>query len=157
MVKKGLLLFSLLLLSFVIGLPEIVNGQAGETSKSNVIQSQETEFSGIVAELIECKRKEGVLTIKVVFRNTGEETTHVYIDTGHGDYSGIYVTADSKKYFVLKDSEKVPLAPKEINGDLNKGGKLLWWAKYPAPPAEVKKINLIMPQILPFEDVPITD
>jgi hypothetical protein len=40
---------------------------------------------------------------------------------------------------------------------LDPGKTYLWWAKYPAPPAEVKKINFMMPITSPFEDVPITD
>ena len=140
-------------------LPAISRAQgASATGKpSGPIQTQETEFQGVTAELMECKRKEGVLTVKVAFRNTGEQPQSVNIDTGHGKYEHIYVTADSKKYFVLKDSEGSPLAPKYIDARLGKGEKLLWWAKFPAPPAEVKKVNLIIQKVLPFEDVPITD
>jgi len=139
--------------------PAISEGQAvtGTAKTSAPIQTQETEFQGVVAELMECKRKEGVLTVKVTFRNTGAESVSMSIETEHGKYQHIYVTADSKKYFVLKDSEGAPLAPKYLDGTLGKGQKILWWAKFPAPPAEVKKINLIFPKVLPFEDVPITD
>jgi hypothetical protein len=141
-------------------LPSIIIAQ-GATATGNKpgapIQTQETEFQGVVAELLECKRKEGVLTVKVSFRNTGDQEQTLNIETDHGKYEDIYVTADSKKYFVLKDSEGAPLAPKYITSTLKKGGKHLWWAKFPAPPAEVKKVNLIMEKVLPFEDVPISE
>lgn len=121
------------------------------------IQIQETEISGVTAELTECKRAEGVLTVKVRFKNTSDEKVWFSIDTHHGDYDGFYVTAESKKYFVLKDSDGAPLAPKYLgNKDLNKNEIILWWAKFPAPPASVKKINLIIPRVPPFDDVPIT-
>jgi hypothetical protein len=150
----GLLVISLFLI--LPGKSEAQNAGA-EVKASGPIQTQETEFPGVVAELTECKRSEGVLTIKVTFRNTGNETSSVNIDTDHGKYDDIYVTADSKKYFVLKDTEGAPLAPRYIQDDLKKGGKILWWAKFPAPPAEAKKINVVFPKVVPFEDVPIKD
>ena len=157
MIKKIFVLLTISLITIL--LPAISNAQgAGADAKpAGPIQTQETEFQGVVAELTECKRKEGVLTVKVIFRNTGSEDSFVNIETDHGKYDKIYVTADSKKYFVLKDTEGESLAPKYISDTLKKGGKILWWAKYPAPPAEVKTINLIFPKVLPFEDVPVKD
>lgn len=154
--KKSIILSSLIsILLFVVTLN--VKAQGGGAAKGNVIQSQDTEISGITADLTECKRKEGVLSVKVLFRNTSDADVNVSIDTHHGEYSGFYVTAADKKYFILTDTEKAPLAPKYISGNVEKGGKLLWWAKFPAPPDDVKKINLVIPKVLPFEDVPITD
>lgn len=154
--NKGIVLASLMLVvCFMVS--RNADSQGGGAAKGNVVQSQDTEITGITADLTECKRKEGVLSVKVQFRNTSDASVNVSIDTHHGEYSGFYVTAADKKYFILTDTEKAPLAPKYISGDVEKGGKLLWWAKFPAPPAEVKKINLVIPKVLPFEDVPITD
>ncbi len=130
-------------------------------ASTSVIQTQETNFTGVVAELTECKRKEGVLTVKVRLRNTSSETARFHLLESR-EYDKFYVTADSKKYFMLKDSEGAPLAPQwgpggGLSVSLNKGQVYLWWAKYPAPPPGVKKINLVMPIASPFEDVPISD
>lgn len=123
---------------------------------------QDTNHPGVVAELIECKRKDGVLTVKVRFRNGGAEDTSFYLIGSSADYDKQYVTAGSKKYFVLRDSEKTPLAPGSDGGGnvrvpLAPGGTWTWWAKYPAPPAEVKEIAYFMSVGAPFEDVPVTD
>jgi len=40
---------------------------------------------------------------------------------------------------------------------LDKGGSFTWWAKYPAPPSEVKKVNCVTPLGAPFDDVPVSD
>ncbi|HSE40625.1 MAG TPA: hypothetical protein VLH08_07635 [Acidobacteriota bacterium] len=157
MMKKTLVLLTISLITFLVPALSNAQGASAEGKSSGPIQTQETEFQGVVAELTECKRKEGVLTVKVTFRNTGSEDTMVNIETDHGKYEKIYVTADSKKYFVLKDTENEPLAPKYISDTIKKGQKILWWAKFPAPPAEVKTINLFFPKVLPFEDVPIKD
>ena len=125
------------------------------------LQVQETNEANVVAEFIECKRKEGVLTVKIRFRNTGTASAAFNI-IGRGNYDDLYVTAEDKKYFVLRDEERTPLSPTVDPGggvrvSLKPGGTWLWWAKYPAPPAEVKKINYVWTLGAPFEDIPITD
>lgn len=125
------------------------------------LQVQETNEVGVMAEFIECKRKEGVLTVKVRFRNTGTAPAAFYVIV-RGNYDDLYVTAEDKKYFVLRDEERTPLSPTVDPGggvhvSLKPGGTWLWWAKYPAPPSEVKKINYIWTLGAPFEDIPITD
>jgi hypothetical protein len=37
------------------------------------------------------------------------------------------------------------------------GGPFTFWAKYPAPPANIKKFSFYWPLGSPFDDVPITD
>ncbi|MCI0447057.1 hypothetical protein L0152_28110 [bacterium] len=157
MIKKTFILLTISLITILLPALSNAQGAGAEAKPSGPIQTQETEFQGVVAELTECKRKEGVLTVKVTFRNTGNEEVFVNIETDHGKYEKIYVTGDSKKYFVLKDTEGESLAPKYISSTIKKGEKILWWAKFPAPPSEVKTINLIFPKVLPFEDVSIKD
>jgi hypothetical protein len=132
---------------------------------AGVIQTQETNEEGVVGELIECRRSEGVLTIKVRFRNTSNKPGHLLFIHAHddNDFPKFYVTAGNKKYFMLKDTDGTVLSTNSIGSggvvetDLDPGKTYLWWGKYPAPPAEVKKINFMMPVTPPFEDVPITD
>jgi hypothetical protein len=134
--------------------------------QAGVIQTQETTTQGIVAELTDCRRKEGVLTIKVRFRNTSNKPANLtlthYMKSAEDDPK-FYVTAGNKKYFMLKDSEGVVLSSNSVTEvgkvelKLDPGQTFLWWAKYPAPSADVKKIDFMMPVTPPFEDVPITD
>lgn len=122
------------------------------------MQTQETNIQGVSAELIECTRKAGVLTVKVRFRAGADKKTWLNIDTGHGAYAGFYLVAGDKKYFILRDAEGAPIAPKALGGvHLNKGETHLWWAKFPAPGADVKEVKLVIPEVLPFEDIPVTD
>jgi hypothetical protein len=130
---------------------------------TGVIQTQETNQEGVVGELTECQRSEGVLTIKVRFRNTSSKSAHLTLTHWNvgGDNEKFYVTAGNKKYFILKDSEGTYLssnsASNGVEVSLEPGHTFLWWAKYSAPPADVKKINFMMPVTPPFEGVPITD
>lgn len=118
--------------------------------------------SGLVAEIVQCKRAGGVLSIRMRLRNTGSEKSHLKLVAG-GKYDGYYLVAGNKKYFILRDSEKTPLAnptnnfSKDVETTIPKGGRFVWYAKYPAPPNEVKKITYYTPITAPFEDVPVSE
>ncbi len=117
----------------------------------------------MVGELIECRRSAGVLNVKVRFRNTSDKPAQVTFThwNDSNDNPKFYVTAQNKKYFLLTDAEGTVLSSNStgngVQANLDPGKTYLWWAKYPAPPAEIVKINLMMPVAPPFEDVPITD
>jgi hypothetical protein len=111
----------------------------------------------MVDELTEVTRKDGVLTVKIRFRNTGTEDINHGFETQHGRYDRFYVTAGTQKYFVLKDTEGEPLAPKYLDVSLDPGQTSTWWAKFPAPPASETTIDLVIPDAPPFEDIPITN
>jgi len=125
------------------------------------IQSQDSNTAGIVAEFTECKRADGVLTVRVRFRNTTDKP--IVMDVIHSrNYDSYYVTAASKKYFILRDTEKVPLAPAidgsgNVRADIAPKAAYVFWARFPAPPADVKKINYITPHTPPFDNIPIAD
>lgn len=128
-------------------------------AQGDVIQSQDTNFGGIVGEITQVKRKDGVLTIKLRLRNASGQDANLKL-INSSDYDSYYVTAGDKKYFVLRDTENVPLAP-QASGDMwveiAKDGTYTWWAKYPAPPAEVTSVTYYTPISAPFEDLPVTD
>jgi hypothetical protein len=131
---------------------------------SDVIQTQDANLDGVVAELTQCQRSEGVLTIKVRFRNNADKERHLVFthwNAAGSDNPKFYVTAGNKKYFLLADSDGTVLSINSTgNGfeaSLDPGKTLIWWGKYPAPPADVKKINFMMPVTTPFDAVPITD
>jgi hypothetical protein len=128
---------------------------------ADALKSEDTNVAGVAAEVTECVRKEGVLSVKLRFRNTTKEEKKLALLDAR-DYEKYYVTAGSKKYFILKDSEGTYLTP-QANGfgtlsvNLESGGQYTWWAKYPAPPADVKAVTLFTPVAPPLEDIPITD
>jgi len=126
----------------------------------DVIQSQDTNIGGIVAEITQVKRKEGVLTIKMRLRNSGNDKVYTVVVDSGGGYDKYYLTAGDKKYFILRDTEKKPLAAGDgdtVNPTIEKGATYTWWAKFAAPPADVKSITVYTPISAPFEDLPITD
>jgi hypothetical protein len=132
---------------------------------SNIIQSQDTNTQGVVGELIQCSRSGGVLTVKIRFRNTTGAGMGFYALGPNTSYDRYYLAAANKKYFILKDTDGTYLAP-GFNWDcgmsgvcekLGPGQSNTWWAKFPAPSADVTKLDLFTPVTPPFEGIPITE
>jgi hypothetical protein len=140
----------------------LVGGRSAPSrAQSDAIQSQDPNFGGIVGEITQCKRKDGVLTIKLRLRNASGQEAKLQLVDGR-NFDSYYVTAGDKKYFVLRDTEDTPLTPQAdgfgtLNVKIAKDGSYTWWAKYPAPPAEVSSVTYYTPLSAPFEDLPITD
>jgi len=131
---------------------------------SDVIQTQDANVDGVAAEITQCQRSEGVLTIKVRFRNNADKERHIeftHWNAAASDNAKFYVTAGNKKYFLLADADGTVLSTNAngngVDAHVDPGKTTIWWGKFGAPPADVKKINFMMPVSTPFEAVPITD
>lgn len=133
---------------------------AAAPAAETVLASQETNWSGVVAEVTEFRRKGNTLTAKVRLRNQGG--VKVQPDVQYGD---VYVMdlAAGKKYKVLEDEAGAYIADLRSGwkdrwyDDLDAGQSHLLWMKFPAPPADVKSVTLQIPGVPPFEDLPIQD
>jgi hypothetical protein len=133
-------------------------GAAPAAAQTKAIQSQDTNIDGVVAEITQAQRKEGVLTVRLRLRNTSDAAKTVALPYNSDDYDKVYVTAGKKKYLILRDSAKVAIAsPPAGSMALAKGASFIWWAKFPAPAAGDTKFSLYTSIAPPFEDVPISD
>jgi len=127
----------------------------------SAIQSQDLNTPGFVAEVTEARRSEGVLSLKIRLKNTGTKAERIQIYKDRNS-AAFYAQAESKKYFMLTDTEEVPLTAAwdgmgYLQPQVAPGASYTWWAKYPAPPASVKKFSFYWPLGAPFDDLPITD
>ena len=128
------------------------------------VLSAEGETPDIRVEIRDLKRDgDGTVTLRV--RLVNDSTESFDHDCGMRDddfsdacetFSGAYLldAANKKKYLVVRDSEK-----KCVCGDiadLEPGKKVNVWATYPAPPAEVVKVTVVVPLFEPIEGVPVT-
>ena len=132
----------------------------GGTPAAGVLAREETKWPGVVAEVTEFRRKGNTLTAKVRFRNGGTADAEPDIK-----YEEAYLmdAGAGKKYSVLKDENGSYIAA------LRQGWKDRWydkvaagqemvvWAKFPAPPVEVKAVTLQLPGVPPFDDLAIQD
>jgi hypothetical protein len=79
---------------------------------------------------------------------------------GAGDYSNVGGThlldaGNKKKYLVVRDSEKKCVCS-TMKGYIPVAERANLWAKFPAPPDDVKVISVVIPHFAPMDDVPIS-
>lgn len=95
-----------------------------------------------------------VLTVSMTFSG-GDCCSYIKVDE-----IGVIDDATSQRLGVLKDNAGSPMA-----APLNSGGKQLRidasksavvWAKFPAPPATSRTVSIALPEVAPFDAVPIT-
>ena len=99
----------------------------------------------------------GTVTLRFQLVNDGEEAVKTYGVFGEYFYLDkvtLMDAANKKKYLVVKSADGYCICS-ELKTDVVKGSRFNLWAKFPAPPDDVKKITVIVPGFEPVE-VPIT-
>jgi hypothetical protein len=143
--------------------PAPVAQTAPAPAPAGALATYDTNVAGVAADITECKRKEGVLSVKIRFRNASTPPGVLVLFQGPATYKEYYVTAASKKYFMLQDTEGNYLTSVatgyggQLTVNLAKDQQYVWWGKFPAPPPDVKKVTLMTRVAPPFEDIPVTD
>lgn len=130
------------------------------------IAATDGEMVGTRVEVIELKRDgAGTVTLKFVLYNDGG-TEPVHFNTRmfgdqnvHADYGsigGVHLidAANRKKYLVVRDSDQNCVCSRNVES-IGPGGKALLWAKFPAPPVDVKTVSVMIPHFIPMDGVPI--
>jgi len=133
---------------------------------ASAVQTQPAMSGDMEVDVLKADVKDDILTVALAYRNTGAQAATV----GYRLDDVYFVDpSEKKKYQVLKDSKGewlgAPVARGAIGTDTGSQanplsvpakGKAAVWFKFPAPPESTTKINLVIPDVLPFEDLPIT-
>ena len=120
------------------------------------------DLPGVKIAVNELKRTSSTVTLKFTVYNTSGKTFQTQgVFDGDEYHRYRHVAAihlidgeSKKKYFVVTDSDGNPLCSTNIL-DIAAGSQITLWAKFPAPPNEVRKITVEIPHFVPFEDVAI--
>jgi hypothetical protein len=137
---------------------------APQPATKNAIASADGEKSGVRLDVTELKRGSGgTVNLKFVIVNDSAERFgfgYDFVEKGsdYGDIGGVHLLdpEGKKKYFVARDTEGNCVCSRNLK-DLEKGSSINLWAKFPAPPPEVKKISVVVPHFSPLDDLPISD
>lgn len=127
------------------------------------LATRELDVEGIVAEVIESNRKDGMLMVRVRFRNVGTEPVRLSLARGGVSYhTQNYIVAGDTRYEIMRDTAGNVLAtPRDGGGwlepTLKPKGTFTWWAQYAAPPAALKNYTLYLKVGPPIDGVPIND
>ncbi|HEY7461392.1 MAG TPA: hypothetical protein VIC59_05920 [Gemmatimonadota bacterium] len=127
------------------------------------------QVDGVEVALMEVKRTSGeTVTVKWRYRNLTDEAKE---DLGHGG-SGMYAwrlavgaylldTKNKTKLEVVKDADGQPIAARNetmaFSAKIGPKETVNTWAKFAAPPADVKTVTVNLPGAAPFEDVTISE
>lgn len=107
-------------------------------------------------DVIEATRAGGVLTVRTRITLVAGKSGSRPVPGSVTD--GIYVSAADKKYLTLKDDAGKAIASNNFYPTFDgMGSTATWWAKFPAPPPEVKAVNFYFNDFAPVENVAITD
>ena len=125
---------------------------------ADAIQTQSATEGDVEVDVVKASVKDGTLTIQLAYRNKGEEPAKFYFDAKEVYYID---EKEKKKYHVLKDNKGTYIAAPIRSGEtvlfeVKPDGKMVSWYKFPAPTSGATKINLVLPNVLPFEDLPIS-
>lgn len=131
------------------------------------IATADGEKGGVTASLKELKRTSGdTISLKFVITNGSDKRLGIGYDFTDHDHQVIDFASiggvqlidpvGKKKYFVARDSEGKCVCSRGLK-DIDAGASLNVWAKFPAPPADVQKISVIIPHFSPMDDVPISN
>jgi hypothetical protein len=142
--------------------PQIAAPAAG----GPVLARSDGEQMGLSVEVTELKRGSGgTVTLKFVMVNNTKEQISLSYNYGDGalstiDYNTVGGThlidaANKKKYLVVRDNEKKCVCSK-FSGYVEVGERANLWAKFPAPPEDVKVIAVMILHFAPMDDVPIS-
>lgn len=140
----------------------VVATAAAQTTPAPVIQSVEARWDGVYADLLEVSRSAtGELMVRWRYRNTGKAKVTF---PGMRNLVPITMALDPEGqtvYGILKDANNAVLGSMTVNSgtwsgrSIGGGASQVHWAKLQAPPAAVKRVTIIVPGAVPFEDVEV--
>lgn len=157
---KTLWLPSLAVLLIALAFPGPVSAQAqADAPGAQVLATQELD-SGIVVEITEFRRKGNTLTVQVRFRNNGANARKIWL--GYERQVYLLDAQGGKRYLVLYANHYIAAGQEHWphnfwEREINVGQTTRAWMKFPAPPASVKQISLVLGIGRPFDDLPIQD
>jgi hypothetical protein len=123
------------------------------------LATRDLDVQGVVAEVIESDRRDGVLTVRVRLRNEGDKPAKVSL-VGNQGYIDTYIVAGNTKYQLMQDtSGRQAATPRDGGGwlepTIRPKGNFTWWGKFPAPPGNSYSLYLKVGP--PIDGVPIID
>jgi hypothetical protein len=127
---------------------------------TQAIATAEGETSGLRVEVLELKRGSDTVMLKFALINdqNADFSPGAMLGGVTGGYntSGIYLvdSPNKKKYLVLVDSQQKCVCSEDLS-TVKPKSRMNLWAKFPAPPADVKRISVIFPHFAPMDDVVI--
>ncbi|HEV8714831.1 MAG TPA: hypothetical protein VGX03_18630 [Candidatus Binatia bacterium] len=143
----------------------------GSASAETALASAEGEKDPLHLEVTELKRTSGgTVSLKFTVTNTGDKVVNFgseyfadseYMSGGHREdnhtVGGVHLVdaVNKKKYLVVRDKTTSACVCSKQLDKLQPGARLNLWAKFPAPPADVQLISVVVPNFSLMDDLPL--
>jgi hypothetical protein len=125
--------------------------------------ASEGEVAGTKIIVRDIRRNEGgTVTVRLQLVNETDEPKVVYKLLGRGSHDWVHLidVANKKRYLVVTDrsGNKCECTDGAAHHrTFSKDSPMNLWAKFPAPPAEVRELTVVVKSFEPIESVPITE
>src|ERR1022692_749531 len=123
------------------------------------LATSDSEAPGIELQVTKFKRSGDSVMLQIVLINNSNSTydPNNLQSVNYRSADGIYLVdiAGKKKYEVVRDSNKTSICSQGL-GEIPSKSRLNIWAKFPAPPAGVHKLGIVVPHFVPMDDVPLS-
>ena len=130
---------------------------AASADAGGVLASENHEIPGVQVVLTELRRTSGdTVTLRLQFRNTTDKEVSDSLFYGTNIALRTYLLdATRKKYTVLQDPDNRPVGYVGPSSGVAPGATVPAWVRFPAPPADVTAVTVVVPGVPPFDDIPI--
>ena len=115
------------------------------------LQTRGIPGTALVAVLHRTEIDDDVLTARLRFYNEGEAPALLSIDPT-GDETFV-LRVGSEEYPILRNEDGEAETKGPLSLEIKPGKMETWWAKFPAPPAGTRRIDLEIPPAVAFRDV----
>lgn len=128
---------------------------------AGTIDSADAEWPGVQTDLLEVRRmSDNTVRVRWRWRNTGDKDVSVVAsEVANLLRRETYLLdpANRKKHYVVTDAKGTPVGTAlGLSFRLKAKDSAALWAKFPAPPAGVEKVTVVIAKTPPFEDVAIS-
>jgi hypothetical protein len=125
---------------------------------ADALDSIDAEWAGIQTDLLEVRRMpDNTVRIRWRWRNTSAKSVHMFSSDEARDALKLNTylidPANKKKHLAVTDAGGKVIGTALGYLDLDAHGAISVWAKFPAPPAGVDKLTVVIARTPPFEDV----
>ena len=130
---------------------------AAATGDSGALATEAHEIPGVQVTITELRRTSGdTVTLRLQFRNTTDKEVSDSLFYGTNIALRTYLLdATRKKYTVLQDPDNRPVGYVGQSSTISPGGAVPAWVRFPAPPADVTTMTVVVPGVPPFDGIPV--
>jgi hypothetical protein len=115
------------------------------------LQTRGVPGTSLVAVLHRTEIDGDVVTARLRFYNEGQTPAHLTIDPSGEEVFVLRV--GTEEYPILRNEDGEPESKDPLSIELEPGEMETWWAKFPAPPAGTRWIDLEIPPAVTFRQV----